>query len=530
MTNTNMGGTKIELVCIASLVTVITFLEIRFGFFAAFQQQILTAFPVAKGYGLSLVGSGFIGLCIYSYRRRVDLAKETKTRLAIEKGFELYQICDAVTGLPNRVGFSAVLNERLATVETDPFTVLGVEICNYSTLSSVHGSQRAEQVEVEIAQHLSDLPGLVEFVSRGDQDKYYVIVPGPDTDERRWNIDSIVNSVGEFASAGIEAHGLKLQAYLTFATIELGGCSTVKVQCDAAEALQRLDFALFKARQRGQGAVEHFDDKMEAALNQRVLIEALLAEGIHKSQIVPYFQPFIDLESDQITGFEILARWEHPEHGLIMPVDFIPIAQDTGLLGALTLSILRQACVAAKNWPAHINMAINISPTDLSNEAMMKSFTEILHETGIDPNRLEIEITESAFVEEVDDITSAIAKLKELGVSVSIDDFGTGYSSLHHLRILPFDKIKIDQSFVKDMETNPESKAIVEMIIGLGKSLGLPITAEGIEDGQNRDLLKELGCSLGQGYLFAKAVPAYQVEELITPKNETVANTLNLVS
>lgn len=187
MINSNMSGAKIELVCITSLVVAITLLEIRFGFYAAFYQQILSAFPIVKGYSLSLVGSAFVGLCIYSYRRRVDLTKETNTRLTIEKDFELYQICDAVTGLPNRAGFTFALNERLAAVDTNPFTVLGVEICNYGTLSSVHGSQRAERVEVEIAQHLADLPGLVDFVSRGDQEKFYVIVTGP----KPMNVDGI---------------------------------------------------------------------------------------------------------------------------------------------------------------------------------------------------------------------------------------------------------------------------------------------------------------------------------------------------
>ncbi|MCP4183125.1 MAG: EAL domain-containing protein [Hyphomicrobiales bacterium] len=510
-----MSGTKTEIACIVSLVTIFIVLELNFGIFRAFSVEMSRLFPNIKEYYTALVGGCGVGLCFFSYRRRVDLNREIKTRLSVEKDFELYQICDAITGLPNRVGLNSVLNEHLANVGSNPFSLLGIEIRNHDTIAGVHGVECAERVEIAIANRLATLVEPDDYVSHGDQAKYYVIVTGSMSEERLIRIGNIIDSVSEYANAGIDTIDLKLQAYLSFATIDSQMMSGKRCGLDANEVMQRVDFALFKARSHGHGMVEHFDDEMEAALCERAQVEASLNNGIHNEQIVPYFQPFINMENNKVAGFEILARWEHPVRGQISPGTFIPIAQDAGILGAITLSILKQACVAACGWPDHIKLAINVSPTDLSNVEMIDNFMQILHETGINPNRIEVEITESAFIEEADDISGAITKLKSAGTSISIDDFGTGYSSLHHLRILPFDKIKIDQSFVKNMTNDSESRAIVEMVIALSKSLGLPITAEGIEHEKNHKLLKELGCTIGQGYLFAKALPAFEVEPFL---------------
>ena len=221
-------------------------------------------------------------------------------------------------------------------------------------------------------------------------------------------------------------------------------------------------------------------------------------------------------------GFEILARWEHPEQGLIMPDVFIPVAEESGALHALTLHMLKLACQAARDWPKDLSLAINVSPTDLRNDSMIEAFLQILKETGIEKQRIEIEITENAFIGESGDIADTISKFKQEGMSISIDDFGTGYSSLHHLRVLSFDKIKIDRSFINSMHTDPESHEIVKTIVALGKSLGLPTTAEGIEIDDNRDLLNEMGCATGQGYLYARPLPACDVSEFINSFDNSI--------
>mgnify|MGYP000896165040 FL=1 len=211
----------------------------------------------------------------------------------------------------------------------------------------------------------------------------------------------------------------------------------------------------------------------------------------------------------------MLARWDHPERGLISPSVFIPIAEEMGKLGELTKVILRRACGAARDWPANIKLAVNISPIDFKNPWLAQEILQTLTEVGFPPQRLELEITENALVVDHEQAMKTITSLKNQGISIALDDFGTGYSSLHHLRVLPFDKIKIDQSFVKTMRDNADSRMIVKAIIGLSGSLGLPTTAEGIETNNNADILRDLGCTLGQGFLFSKAVPSKEVPQLL---------------
>ncbi len=223
----------------------------------------------------------------------------------------------------------------------------------------------------------------------------------------------------------------------------------------------------------------------------------------------------MDLAAGTLTGFEVLARWNHPTRGQIPPSTFIPIAEETGLLSRMTTSLLRQACQAARDWPAHIKIAVNISPVDFKNPWLAQEILQILVEVGFPPQRLEIEITESALVVDHEQATQTLMSLKNQGISIALDDFGTGYASLHQLRMLPFDKIKIDQSFVKTMRENVDSRMIVKAIIGLSGSLGLPTTAEGIESAGNADILRDFGCTLGQGFLYSEAVPAGSVPELL---------------
>jgi len=501
----------VEAASMFGLVAVFVFLEVSFGPFSSTAEYLAATVPAMKTYSMVLVGGGFIGLSVYSASRRVELRHEIKAREEVESSFELFQIADSVTGLPNRKGLECVLNQRIETSGTASITMLGIEICNFDTIMSVHGAETADRVLVAIAERLVMLSQDGDFMSRGDDATFYVVKSCGTADERRFRMDWITEAVADFASSGVQVDNLKLQVYVTFGVLSTDSHQDHAAGWNAEALLRRVDFALHRARARGHEAVEVFDEKMEQGLHERAMVEANLADAIEAGEVVPYFQPFINLETNQVTGFEVLARWQHPTKGLISPGVFIPIAEDIGVLRMLTLSILRQACMAARDWPSHITLAINISPTDLSNDAVMQDFVKILRETGISPSRLEIEITENAFVEESTAITDVITKLKNEGVSISIDDFGTGYSSLHHLRVLPFDKIKIDQSFIKDMASNEDSRKIVQTVIALGKSLGLPTTAEGIEVGDNRDVLQELGCTIGQGYLFAKPLPQSDV-------------------
>ena len=274
--------------------------------------------------------------------------------------------------------------------------------------------------------------------------------------------------------------------------------------------MRRCDLAVHEASQRGAGEVVIFDATMEKSIDQRAVIEASLDEAIRSGQIEPHFQPLIDLSDGSIVGFEVLARWRHPALGQIPPVVFIPIAAESGRLEEMTLALLDRACRAAASWSGEFRLAFNVSPKSLNNDRFLDDFIRTLEATPFPARRVEVEITEDAFVHDAFTLSKPIGKLKSQNMSLAIDDFGTGYSSLRHLLILPFDKIKIDQSFIRDMKDNPESRKIVEAIVGLGRSMGLATVAEGVETEEQRVVLRHIGCKIGQGYLFAKPMPAEQ--------------------
>lgn len=512
----------IELGCIAGIVAVIAFVEVNFGILAEFTRRLNEMWSGMNSYGYAILLGGWIGVCFYSLRRRADLQRETEARKSVEADFASEKITDRVTGLPNRMGFQLVLDAQLKERGDESYTVLGVEICNLDSITSVHGSEATTRVEIAMADHLTGHLG-GGFLARGGRAVFYGLVSGDSIDETRFWIDNVIEETAQFSSAGIEANGIKLQTFVTFGVLNIDGETCRGPEWNAENVMRRVDYAGLRARRLGNEAVETFDWNMESDMHQRAIIEASLGNAIQSGQIVPHFQPLIDLSTHKVTGLEILARWDHPAQGDIPPSTFIPIAEDTGVLRNLTLSVLRQACMAAVNWPEHITLALNISPTDLRDASIIDKFMAIFEETGVSPDRIEVEITENALVEEAGSISGAIDALKREGMSLSLDDFGTGYSSLRHLRILPFDKIKIDQSFVRDMSSNKESKAIVQAIIAMAQSLGLKTTAEGIEVELNEDMLQDFGCTIGQGFLYAKALPAAEVLPFLERYEQQVA-------
>ncbi len=504
-------GKQVELASIAGLVAIFVFAELNFSVFEHIAATLTQSYPFLADYSFALVIGGWIGLSVYTLRRRREAGLETRARIAVEEDFELNQIRDSVTGLPNKRGFELVLGERIQHPGSDTLHLIGCEVRNIDTILSVHGARAAEDIKSSFANALVSLCELGDFAACSNDATFYVIAAAPNDDEGKFKVDSLVETLSSLASAGIPANGMKLQSSMTFGLLNVGEYLRLKPDTTVEALMQRLEFTLSTARRQKHGTIAHFSAEMESSLDQRAKVEASFGQAILNGEIVPYFQPFIDLATKRVCGLEILARWEHPQNGLIGPTTFIPIAEDIGLLRTMTLSILRQACISAREWPDDIKLAINVSPTDLRDNLLTDEIINTLKQTGMAPERIELEITENAIVEESGAISEAISRVKALGMSISIDDFGTGYSSLHHLRILPFDKIKIDQSFIKDISTNPESRAIVQTVIALGKSLGLPTTAEGVDAAQNQELLAELGCTIGQGYLFAKPLPAHEV-------------------
>jgi EAL domain-containing protein (putative c-di-GMP-specific phosphodiesterase class I) len=245
---------------------------------------------------------------------------------------------------------------------------------------------------------------------------------------------------------------------------------------------------------------------MEQELLDRTRLEDAIRDGIAAGEFVPYYQPQIDLETGKLTAFEVLARWHSPTKGLIEPAEFMTVAEGSGLIAELSMSVMKQAFEEARPWPAELRIAVNISPVQFRDSQLAERILKLLTETNFPPSRLEVEITETSFLEDRDTALTIVESLKNVGVTISLDDFGTGYASLSQLQSLPFDRIKIDKSFVSSLVADAQSDAIVSTILSLGRALKLPITAEGIEDNGTRERLQRLGCSDGQGWLFGKAV------------------------
>jgi len=265
---------------------------------------------------------------------------------------------------------------------------------------------------------------------------------------------------------------------------------------------------MYRAKRAGRGIFRFYEPSMDEELRARAALEGDVRRAVAAGEIEPFYQPLVDLKTSRTVGFEVLARWNHREKGEIEPDVFIPIIEYLGLVGEFTWRMLRRACLDASNWPSDLQLSVNVSPTQLTNPSFPARLLSVLYDTGFSPKRLEIEITETALLSDLDKVKSILEAVQSVGVKVSLDDFGTGYLSLFHLRELKLDKIKIDRSFIQSIRDSAESRKIVNGILGMAKSLNLPTTAEGIEDVDLRSRMTALGCEVGQGYFFARAMPA----------------------
>ena len=278
--------------------------------------------------------------------------------------------------------------------------------------------------------------------------------------------------------------------------------------------------ALYQAKAEERGSFRFFEPEMSVRAYQRRMLEADLRRALENRELELFYQPQIDIASNQICGFEALLRWRHQEHGLIQPLDFIGVAEEIGLIVPIGDWVLRQACAQAAAWPTTVRIAVNLSPVQFKYPGLYDSVFSALEISGLPPHRLELEITESVILLDSEANLTLLHRLRKLGVQISLDDFGTGYSSLSYLRSFPFTKIKIDRSFVRDIETNPGCLAIVRAVSRLAIDLGMRTTAEGVETLRQLDQLRHEGCNEAQGYLFSPPVPVSAASLLLNPTTQ----------
>jgi predicted signal transduction protein with EAL and GGDEF domain len=306
----------------------------------------------------------------------------------------------------------------------------------------------------------------------------------------------------------IEGHALTVGATIGIAVAPTDGE-------DADRLLRNADLALYRGKSDGKSTFRFFEQEMDAKAQARRQLETDLRSAITSETLEVHYQPLVDLGTSEMVGFEALLRWPHATRGYIPPAEFIPLAEETGLITALGNFVLRRACCDASEWPPHIKLAVNLSPMQFRVGNVFATVKDALKLSGLEPERLDLEITESVLLDRTDQVIAHLHALRALGVKISMDDFGTGYSSLSYLRAFPFDKIKIDRSFVRDLPSNRHTLAIVRAILGLASGLDMKVVAEGIETQSDLACLAAEGCKEGQGFYFSEARPQAEIIKLL---------------
>jgi diguanylate cyclase (GGDEF)-like protein len=471
------------------------------------------AIAVARTKATLLIGAAALMTMFATFRRWRQLKREVATRRAVEAKLRALAVHDDLTGLPNRRGMAERLNEALARSRRDGSTVavLLVDLDRFKSVNDLRGHAAGDHLLRLVAKRMSDTVREADIVARIGGDEFVVAAQfGTDTlsahaDGASDVIDATARLARRLVAVLEEPFDLGDAGIPALVGASVGVALAPDGEVDVEDLLRRADMAMYLAKEKGRGCFRFFEPEMDAAIRERAAMEAALRQAIVADELMPYFQPFVALGADKRPiGFEMLARWSHPERGFVPPADFIPLAEDTGLIVRMTEQLLRRACNAAASWPDHLILAVNVSPVQLRDRALPAMVAAALAESGLPPRRLEIELTESALVGNFELARELLTELKELGVHLTLDDFGTGHSSLRHLQMLPFDKIKVDASFVRDMHISPESGKIVAAVVALGRSLGLLTVAEGIEDAVIAIALRDMGCHIGQGWLFGR--------------------------
>ncbi|WP_245477364.1 putative bifunctional diguanylate cyclase/phosphodiesterase [Bradyrhizobium guangzhouense] len=414
---------------------------------------------------------------------------------------------DALTDLPNRSAFNAILAERLERAQeaSASFAVLSLDLDRFKDVNDVFGHPVGDMMMRAAAERLlAEADGA--FVARIGGDEFMILMPD---DVRREDVLSLAERM-------VEAIGKELEVddFLSHVGLSIGIAVYPDDGVDAATLLANADSALYRAKREGRGRVCFFETEMDRELRDRRLLQHDLRQAVEQNQLMVYFQPQARIDGE-IIGFEALLRWNHPSRGFVPPDQFIPLAEENGLIIAIGEWVLREACREAASWPRPLQVAVNLSPVQFQAGDLERSIHQILLETGLSPTRLEVEITEGVLIGDFARALNLLRRLKALGIRIAMDDFGTGYSSLSYLQSFPFDKIKIDRSFISNLEATPQSAEIVRAVLSLAHALHIPVVAEGVETDAQRAFLEGEACEEMQGYLIGRPEPIEHYFDLI---------------
>jgi diguanylate cyclase (GGDEF)-like protein len=421
---------------------------------------------------------------------------------------------DSLTGLANRV----LLNERLEHAigrinREEMVAVHHLDLDQFKAVNDTLGHPAGDKLLKMVADRLRGLVRETDTIARMGGDEF-VIVQSPIVDPA--DATSLAQRIIRLMSEPYDIDGQQavIGASIGVAVGPGDGSSADKL-------LHNADLALYRAKGDGRGTFRFFEPAMDLQMQTRRIIEQDLRKALPAGEFELYYQPVVNLANGEISGFEALIRWNHPERGIISPAAFIPLAEEIGFIVPLGEWVIRQACVTAARWPGELRVAVNISAVQFRNPGLMQVIVGALAASGLDPTRLEIEITETVLLHNKEATLAVLHQLRALGIRIAMDDFGTGYSSLTYLQCFPFDKIKIDRSFVKDITENSGSLNIVRAVAALANGMGMTATAEGVETREQLDQITSEGCTEMQGFLFSRPIPAHEIERLFLSGHET---------
>jgi diguanylate cyclase (GGDEF)-like protein len=452
-----------------------------------------------------------IALLIFGWRRYIELSREIGKRRKAEETAQHLSDTDALTGCLNRRSLDAAMAALIENAEAsgDEIFALMIDLDKFKLSNDLYGHQVGDAVLVETARRIEALLPERSLIARLGGDEFIcsaVFAPGSGV-----AMENLAARLNEALARPIFSEGAvaEVTASIGIATAVRSALREPKQL--AQELRHHADLAMYQAKKSGRNRFCWFEPSMERERRFRSELEKGIREGLPRGEFVPFYEKQIDLETGEITGFEMLARWQSQRHGVIGPEFFIPIVEEIGLIAELSESLIKQALQDAKAWSPGLTLSVNISPLQLRDPWFAQRLLKLLVQASFPPARLEIEITETCLHENIGAVQLLITSLKNQGIRISIDDFGTGYSSLAQLRTLPFDRIKIDRSFVSSLDQSADSATIVEAISSLGRGMDLPITAEGIETTKVLEALRKLGKFKGQGYLYGKPASSEEV-------------------
>ncbi|WLC14397.1 putative bifunctional diguanylate cyclase/phosphodiesterase [Bradyrhizobium diazoefficiens] len=460
---------------------------------------LLIAILVAV-YGTVLLRAVFVNS--FSFARRV--IRQVEAERTVRQ--------DPLTHLPNRFAFNETLDaalKRLA-LSGEEFAVLLLDLDRFKEVNDKFGHPAGDEFLVQVASRLQRCTRAAEHVARIGGDEFALVMANLARPEDALEIaERFVASFAEpFPIEGRQIVG----------ATSVGIVLAPRDGNTALDVMKNADAALYRAKKAGPGTVCFFEDSDDRVSRDRKALQSDLEGAIARDELFLAFQPFLDLAENRITGFEALLRWQHPSRGLVPPSEFIPIAEETGLIHEIGEWVIRRACATLADWPEEIRVAVNFSAAQFHNTGILQTIVQALAHAKVSPSRLEVEITESMLLSKYGSAASILNALLQLGVTVALDDFGTGFSSLTYLRKLPFSRIKIDQSFISDMLVQPDCAAIVKSVISLARDLRIAVVAEGVETADQLEYLRQISCDEVQGYLISRPVSADGVLALLDTK------------